>query len=91
MIDYEFALRAAAVVAAVTLVAAPGVVAYAQTAFAWLWAKRQAVAAKPSPSADDAHTVVEIARRLQAAGNKRGVELCQQILDVLLMPEGAKK
>jgi hypothetical protein len=90
MIDYEFALRAAAVVAAVVLVAAPGVVVYAQTAFAWLWANRPAVAAKPA-GPDDAHTVVEIARRLQAAGNKRGVELCQQLLDVLLMPEGTKK
>jgi hypothetical protein len=77
-------------VAAAALVAAPSVVAYAQAAVAWLGAKRPAVATKPA-GPDDAHTVVEIARRLQAAGNKRGVELCQQLLDVLLMPEGAKK
>lgn len=91
MIDYEFALRAAAVVAAAALVATPSVVAYAQAAVAWLGTWGPA-AAPPSPQApDDAHTVVEIARRLQAAGNKRGVELCQQLLDVLLMPEGARK
>jgi hypothetical protein len=90
MIDYEFALRASAVVAAAAVVAAPSVVAYAQSALAWVTAKRpSAVTAAPQP--DDAHTVVEIARRLQAAGNKRGVELCQQLLDVLLMPEVSKK
>lgn len=87
MIDYEFALRASAVVAAAALVATPGVVAYAKAALAWVTAKRPVSAPQP----DDAHTVVEIARRLQAAGNKRGVELCQQLLDVLLMPEPTKK
>jgi hypothetical protein len=67
------------------------VVAYAQSALAWLTAKRPGAPAASAPQPDDAHTVVEIARRLQAAGNKRGVELCQQLLDVLLMPEPTKK
>jgi len=89
MIDYEFALRAAAVVAAATLVATPSVVAYAKAAIAWLASKQPSAPASAQP--DDAHIVVEIARRLQAAGSKRGVELCQQLLDVLLMPEATKK
>jgi hypothetical protein len=32
----------------------------------------------------DAHTVLEIARRLQVAGKTKGVELCQQLIDVML-------
>ena len=90
MIDYEFVLRAAAVVAAAALVAAPGVVAYAKEAVAWLGSWRGGEA-KRQPGPDDAFTVVEMARRLQAAGNKRGVELCQQLLDVLLQPESQRK
>lgn len=90
MIDYEFALRTAAVVAAAALVAAPGVVAYAKEAVAWLGSWRGGEA-KQRPGPDDAFTVVEMARRLQAAGNKRGVELCQQLLDVLLQPEPQRK
>jgi len=89
MMDYEFLLRAAAVVAAAALVAGPSVVAYGRQAVQGLfssWAGGRA-----GSIADDAHTVVEIAKRLQAAGSKRGVELCQQLLDVMLQPEPVKK
>ena len=90
MIDNEYLLRAAAVVAAAVLVAAPGLVGYAQAAAAWLTKRAPAVPpVKHGP--DDAFTVIEIARRLQASGNKRGVELCQQLIDVLLQPEGTTK
>jgi hypothetical protein len=92
MIDYEFAIRTAAVVAAAALVAAPGVVAQAKEAVAWLNSWRGGEAKRrPVAGPDDAFTVVEMARRLQAAGNKRGVELCQQLLDVLLQPEPQRK
>lgn len=91
MMDYEFILRAAAVVAAVALVAAPGVVAYGRPLVQSLFATRSRPPVAVRPTADDAHTVVEIARRLQSAGSKRGVELCQQLLDVMLQPEPPKK
>lgn len=87
MTDYEFPLRALAVVAAVALVAGPSVVVYGRKAV-------QRLIIRQAPEiglGEDAHTVVEIARRLQAAGSKRGVELCQQLLDVLLQPEQTKK
>ncbi|NDE17076.1 hypothetical protein EBZ80_19320 [bacterium] len=93
MIDYEFALRSAAVVAAAVLVAGPSLVAHSQAAVARLraWGRTGAEGQPVAESKDDAFTVVEMARRLQAAGNKRGVELCQQLLDVLLQPEPQRK
>lgn len=81
MFNVEFLLRAAAVVAAVAVVAGPSVVSAVQKAVRWRPA--QAEAAAP----DDAHTILEIARRLQKAGSTEGVKLCQQLIDVLLKPE----
>lgn len=78
----EFILRALAVVAAALVVAGPYLVA----AVGGL--KFPKAAAKQE---DDALAVIAIARRLQAAGSKDGVALCQQLLEVLLRPEGAKK
>lgn len=78
-------LRTAAVVAAAALVAAPGLVATAQAAFrlaaARLFSK---AAARPEVVADDACTVITIARRLQESGNVKGVDICQQLIGVLL-------
>lgn len=92
MIDYEFAIRAAAVVAAFALVAAPSVVAHSKEAVAWLVSWRSGGGGREEErKPDDAFTVVEMARRLQASGNKRGVELCQQLIDVLLQPEPQRK
>lgn len=77
MISVDLIVRSAAVVAAVAVVAGPWLVAKAQAA-------TSAVARPSTAVIDDAHTVLEIARRLQDAGLKRGVELCQQLIDVML-------
>jgi ABC-type molybdate transport system permease subunit len=79
--NVDFMLRAAAVLAAVAVVAGPSVVAAVRAALRW----RPAQTEEASP--DDAHTVLEIARRLQRAGSTEGVKLCQQLIDVLLKPE----
>jgi hypothetical protein len=80
MFDVEFALRASAVVAAIALVASPALVAM-RPRWSWSWsASREEVT-------DDAKTVLDIARRLQAAGNVEGVRLCKGLIDVLLKPE----
>jgi hypothetical protein len=79
MID-DFTLRAGAVVAAALVVAGPWLVAYGKKAYLSF---RQ-----ESPvNCDDAHIVVEIARRLSKSGNVQGTELCKQLLDVMLTSE----
>jgi hypothetical protein len=80
----DYALRACAVVAAVAVVAGPWLVGYAKTAYSSLW---KASSTKEGVTQDDAHTVVEIARRLSRAGNTKGTELCKQLLDVMLTSE----
>jgi len=82
MFDVEFALRAAAVVAAIALVASPALVAMRpRWPWSWSWSSpREEVT-------DDAKTVLDIARRLQATGNVEGVRLCKGLIDVLLKPE----
>jgi hypothetical protein len=78
----DFLLRVGAVVAAVAVVACPWLVGQLRKR----WPKSSPSVAQP----DDAFAVIEIARRLQASGNSRGVELCQQLLDVILIPERKK-
>jgi hypothetical protein len=82
VIDYEFIFRACAVVAAVAVVAGPRLVA----------AIKKVRLPSPAPGKavemSDAHTILEIASRLKVAGNKKGVALCQQLIDVILQPEG---
>lgn len=78
----EFILRAVAVVAAALVVAGPYLVA------AIRGLKFPKASAKQE---DDAIAVIAIARRLQAAGSKDGVSLCQQLLEVLLRPGEVKK
>lgn len=85
MTNAELILRAGAVVAAVAVLAGPYLVAKARGV-----ASRLRAAPSEAAPLDDAHTVLEIARRLQAAGLKRGVELCQQLIDVMLSPPEAK-
>jgi hypothetical protein len=88
MFDVDFTLRAAAVVAAAVLVASPSVVAAVQALLAWRPVSFKVKAARPEPEmTDDAHVVLEIARRLQKSGNVEGVRLCKNLLDVLLKPE----
>lgn len=81
MID-DFTLRAGAVVVAALVVAGPWLVAYGK--------KTYATFRKDTPESvncDDAHIVVEIARRLSKAGNVQGTELCKKLLDVMLTSE----
>lgn len=83
MID-DSTLRIAALVAAPLVLAGPTVVAAAKKAYGYV-----SIPGKPAPEAvvDDAHTVVEIARRLRKSGNTKGADLCKQLLDVLLSSE----
>jgi hypothetical protein len=88
MFDVEFTLRAAAVVAAALLVASPSVVGAVQALLAWRPVSFKIRASGPEPeTTDDAHVVLEIARRLQKSGNVEGVRLCKSLIDVLLKPE----
>jgi len=78
--DYDFAIRAGAVVAAAVL-ATPRLVAAARAASSIL------PSAQSTPQeglTKDAHTVLEIAQRLRAAGLNKGVDLCKQLLDVMI-------
>jgi len=74
----EHALRLVAGTLGAVIVAWPNVT----SAAAWLTSKKTVITPQ-----DDAVAVVGIARRLQAAGNKSGVSLCQQLLAVLLEAE----
>lgn len=85
MTNAELLLRSGAVVAAIAVLAGPYLVGKARGV-----ASRLRVRPPETAPLDDAHTVLEIARRLQAAGMKRGVELCQQLIDVMLSPPEAK-
>jgi hypothetical protein len=78
----DVVLRALAVVAMVAVVAGPSLVAYAKAIFS-----SQKGGIKESVMLDDAHTVVEIARRLQKSGNQKGADLCKNLLDVMLSSE----
>jgi hypothetical protein len=83
--DYETLFRAGAVVAAVALLAGPRLVATVTQAFASR--RRQPEPEEVTSSLADAHTILEIASRLRTAGNAKGVELCQQLLEVMLSSE----
>ena len=83
MINAELILRAVAVLAAVAVVAGPSLVATVRKALVWRPAVPQGQEAEVTSLAD-AHTVLEIASRLKGEGNTEGVELCQQLIDVML-------
>lgn len=83
--DYDLILRAGAVLAGAAGLAGPSLVAAV---------KKIPVPsirpAKDEEKADplaDAHTILEIAKRLKTAGCEKGVALCQQLIDVMLSPE----
>lgn len=90
MID-EGTLRTVAVVAAAALVASPALVGIVWSSIkrAAAYVRGQAAAPKAQEEVviDDAHTVVEIARRLRKSGNAKGSDLCKQLLDVMLASE----
>lgn len=80
--DYEFLIRAGAVVAA-SVLAAPRLVAAVRGAASLLPAAAKENATQDSLT-KDAHAVLEIAQRLRAAGLNKGVDLCKQLLDVMI-------
>jgi hypothetical protein len=82
--------RTVAVVAAAALVASPAVVGIVWSTIKNALSHVRGKAASPAGEAvtiDDAHTVVEIARRLRKEGNAKGADLCKQLLDVMLASE----
>lgn len=83
MIDHETGFRILAVAVAVALVAVPFLAKTVK------WGIPTLPQAKRDPI-EDAHAILEIASRLREAGNLKGVELCQQIIDAILKPEVKK-
>ena len=89
--DVPLLVRVAAAMAALAVVVGP-----------WLYAAGKAAIervrsrpAAPAPQAAgvtiaDMRTVLELANRLKAVGCTDGVELCKQLLDVLLTPKVKK-
>jgi hypothetical protein len=87
----ETLLRALAVLAAVAVAGGPALV---EAGKSWL---KAALARREDTSPpgrkeglSDAHIVVEIAKRLQEAGNAEGAALCHKLLEILLRPEAPK-
>ena len=88
----DAAIRLAAGLAAVALVASPLLVAAAGKAKAW-WDARPSA---PAPTVEgvslaDMRLVLDLAARLKSAGCDAGVALCQQLLDVMLSPGKVRK
>lgn len=78
----ELVLRIVAGMAALALVASPVVVAGWKQAQAWYAGRPPA--STPDPALADMRLVLEIANRLRLAGCADGVELCEQLLKVML-------
>lgn len=76
----EVLFRCLAAVAAIAVLAGPRLVAAVRS----IRLKKPLVT--KSDAMADAHTVLEIASRLKAEGNTKGVELCQSLIDVMLSP-----
>ena len=86
-------IRVAALVAAVGVVAGPALAALAAKVKA-AWKDRALEGAGETTAAvtgKDLHIVLDLATRLKAAGCMAGVELCQELLDVMLGNAKAKK
>lgn len=89
MLDGVDVVRVGAAVAAACAITSPYLVAAARRAGAWLRATAATKEASTETGLADMKTVLELANRLKVAGNSKGVELCQQLLDVML--SGAKR
>jgi len=87
----EALIRTAAVLAAIAIAAGPALV---EAAKSWLKSAKSRLPSPATPGGkegmNDAHVVVEIARRLQEAGNAEGSALCHKLLEILLRPEASK-
>jgi hypothetical protein len=82
----DAAIRVAAGLACLALIATPAVLAGLRKAQAWL-ASRYVEAGNEKaagPTLADMRLVLDLAARLKAAGCTDGVSLCQQLLDVML-------
>lgn len=91
--DVPLLVRIAAAVAALAVVVGPWLYAAGKAAIDWYRSRPAAPA--PAPQAAgvtlaDMRTVLELANRLKAVGCTDGVELCKQLLDVLLTPKVKK-
>lgn len=91
--NLDAALRIAAALAAVGLLAAPALARLVQAVREAIAARRVEDAGEKAPgvTAKDLHIVLDLATRLRAAGLTEGVALCQQLLDVMLGNTKAKR
>lgn len=87
--DHELLIRSGAVVAGLAALAGPWLVGVA--AKVRIPALPQGGGKGPESLMKDAHTILEIASRLQQAGCDKGVALCQQLIDVMLQPKEPSK
>lgn len=89
----DAAIRTAAGLAALALLASPAVLAGLRKAQAWI--KNRAVESGTekvaAPGLVEMRIVLDLAAKLKAAGCSEGVALCQQLLDVMLGNTKAKK
>jgi len=89
----DAAIRVAAGLACVAVIAAPAVLAGYRKAKAWLQSRAvEAGTEKAAIGLTDMRLVLDLAARLKSAGCTDGVALCQQLLDVMLggQPKGKK-
>lgn len=82
VMNADLAMRLTAVAAALATLFGPNILAMF---------RKLAPVRRVSVNQDDAHTIIEIARRLQEAGNSQGVSLCQKLLEVFLAVENPSK
>ena len=89
----DAAIRIAAGLAALALLASPAVLAGLRKAQAWInnRAVEGGTEKVAAPGLADMRLVLDLAARLKAAGCSEGVALCQQLLDVMLGNTKAKK
>ena len=81
LLTNETIVRVAAFVAAIAVLSGPSVWARIKSV---RWSSFLPSMPRRSDAMSDAHTILEIAGRLSAAGNTAGVELCQKLIDVMM-------
>lgn len=85
----DVAIRLAAGLAAVAIVAAPAIVAGCRQARSWLGSlKPQGPSPTPEVGLVEMRIVLDLANKMRASGMNDGVALCQQLLDVMLAHKG---
>jgi len=89
--NYDFALRAVAGLAALVLIGPPAVAGLVGAARKWGTPFWESEKTSGLSSVSDMRIVLDLASRLRENGNTAGVHLCQQLLDVMLAPAGEIK